>query len=363
MKRFVLVLLLLALLAAAAGCEKIIKNDYYSVEPHSEPAPSATQPAQEDTPPVVTNRNELRGTVLSFVRDWTELGTIYVRNYSGDLYSDLDETMRYLSEEDPIGAYAVDYADAEMSGTPIYGTLEVRLVFRRSASEIDAIVTVSGLSGAMEKIRTSLLNFDSALTLRIRDYEDADFIARIRALCLHAPAQLPVLPEVSASVYPQEGETRILELHFTYAATRDEMRSMQKSSSTLLSSASAYVRSGQDDRERMQNLQRYLLSRIDYTVAESISDRPVYQLLKNPLASSLGFASVVYAECEQSKMTCTIIEGTRGGESRAWNRLMIDGEEYFVDLMRSLELEQTELSLLTANDLISEGYEWQTPDA
>ena len=362
MKHTALVLVLLALLMAASGCEKFIKNDYLSVESHVESAPSETQPPEEETPPVVTNRNELRGTVLSFVRNWTELGTIYVRNYAGDLYTDLDETMRYLSDEDPIGAYAVDYADAELSGSPTYGTIEVRLVFRRSASEIDAIVTVSGHSGAMEKIRSSLLNFDTALTLRIRDYEDADFPAEIRNLCLSSPAQLPVLPEVSASVYPQEGETRILELHFNYAASRDEMRTMQKSSATLLSSASAYVRSGQDDRERMQNLQRYLLSRMDYAIAEAPSDRPAYQLLKDRLASSLGFASVVYAECGQSKMTCRIIEGTRGGESRAWNCLTIDGEECYVDLMRSLELGQTELTLLTADGLLAEGYVWQAAE-
>ena len=362
MKRAALVLLLLVLLVTASACEKIIKNDCFSFKPHVESAPTETQPPEEETPPVVTNRNELRGTVLSFVRNWTELGTIYVRNYSGDLYTDLDETMRYLSDEDPIGAYAVDYADAELSGRPTYGTIEVRLVFRRSASEIDAIVTVSGHSGAMEKIRSSLLNFDTALTLRIRDYEEADFPAEIRNLCLCAPAQLPVLPEVSASVYPQEGETRILELHFNYAASRDEMRTMQKSSATLLSSASAYVRSGQDDRERMQNLQRYLLSRMDYAIAEAPSDRPAYQLLKDRLASSLGFASVVYAECEQSKMTCRIIEGTRGGESRAWNCLTIDGEECYVDLMRSLELGQTDLTLLTADDLLAEGYVWQAAE-
>lgn len=362
MKRIALVLLALALLASVSGCGKMIKNDYLSVEPHVESTPAATQPPEEETPPVVSNRNELRGTVLSFVRNWTELGTIYVRNYSGELNSDLDETMRYLSDEDPIGAYAVDYADAELSGSSTYGTIEVRLVFRRSASEIDAIVTVSGLSGAMEKIRSALLNFDTALTLRIRDYEEADFAARIRSDCLCMPAQLPVIPEVSASVYPQTGETRILELHFSYAAARDEMRTMQKSSATLLSSAAAYVRSGQDDRERLQNLQRYLLSRIDYTIAETPSDRPAYQLLKDRLASSLGFACVVYAECEPSDMNCRILEGTRRGQDWAWNCVTVDGEEFYVDLMRSLELGQTDLTLLTADELLAEGYVWESPE-
>ena len=81
--------------------------------------------------------------------------------------------MRYITQEDPIGAYAVDYADAELRGDAQTGTVEVSIVFRRSAAEIDAIVTVSGINGAHAKIRQALANFDAALTLRIRSYEDA----------------------------------------------------------------------------------------------------------------------------------------------------------------------------------------------
>lgn len=46
--------------------------------------------------------------------------------------------MRYITQEDPIGAYAVDYADPELRGDAQTGTVEVSIVFRRSAAEIDA---------------------------------------------------------------------------------------------------------------------------------------------------------------------------------------------------------------------------------
>lgn len=164
--------------------------------------------------------------MLSFVRNWTEQGEIRISGYSGDLTADLTETVRYITQEDPIGAYAVDYADAELRGDAQTGTVEVSIVFRRSAAEIDAIVTVSGVNGAHAKIRQALANFDAALTLRIRSYEDADFSGYIRTYCLEHPDSAMALPEVSAAVYPETGETRILELHFTYSQPRDTLRSM-----------------------------------------------------------------------------------------------------------------------------------------
>lgn len=359
MKKRLLPLLLAVLLLT--GCESVIKNDYLSVHPHVEPSVASTAAPAEETPPEVSNRNELRGTMLSFVRDWTEQASIRIRRYRGDLNADLAETLQYITAEDPIGAYALDYADAELTGNQIYGTVAVRLVFRRSAAEIDAIVTVSGLSGAQEKIKNALMNYDSALTLRIRSYEDADFSEEIRKICMENPGQHPVLPEVSASVYPQEGETRILELHFTYDMTRDEMRSMQKSVATLLSSASNYMRSGADDTEQLQNLLRYLFSRMDYTTDGEVTAHPVYDLLHERRASSLGFACVVNAECAQARIPCTIVEGTRNGEYRAWNRLTVNDEECYIDLMRALEQENPVLELLTEQTLAAEGYVLQTP--
>ena len=154
MRNFIACLLLLGLLAGLSACGA--DDSYLSVRTHVEPSIPATETPQQEEPPTAGNRSELRGAMLSFVRNWTEQGEIRISGYSGDLTADLTETVRYITQEDPIGAYAVDYADAELRGDAQTGTVEVSIVFRRSAAEIDAIVTVSGVNGAHAKsIRTA----------------------------------------------------------------------------------------------------------------------------------------------------------------------------------------------------------------
>ena len=86
MKKRLLPLLLAVLLLT--GCESVIKNDYLSVHPHVEPSAAPTEAPVEEAPPEAHNRNELRGMMLSFVRDWTEQATIQIRSYQGDLNAD-----------------------------------------------------------------------------------------------------------------------------------------------------------------------------------------------------------------------------------------------------------------------------------
>lgn len=356
MRNFIACLLLLGLLAGLSACGA--DDSYLSVRTHVEPSIPATETPQQEEPPTAGNRSELRGAMLSFVRNWTEQGEIRISGYSGDLTADLTETVRYITQEDPIGAYAVDYADAELRGDAQTGTVEVSIVFRRSAAEIDAIVTVSGVNGAHAKIRQALANFDAALTLRIRSYEDADFSGYIRTYCLEHPDSAMALPEVSAAVYPETGETRILELHFTYSQPRDTLRSMQAAVNTILDSAAAYVESGTTPRRCAELLARFLLTRFTYTTAEETPDMPAYDLLSSGRAHSLSFASVFYAECTRAGLACRLVSGTRGSETHWWNLLQLEETWYAVDLMRSVEQGGDSLDLLDPAALRDEGYDW-----
>ena len=58
-------------------------------------------------------------------------------------------------------------------------------------------------------------------------------------------------------------------------------------------------------------------------------------------------------------MECHLVAGSRAGIDHYWNLLNIDGRYYHIDLMRNLELEQTELVLLTTQELLEEGYSWE----
>ena len=359
MKRFTALFLLLGLLFSLTACNGAwIKDESLTVRDHVEQSMPEPAPTEEEQPPVVTGRNELRGAVLSFIRDWTEHGTILVRNYDGDISADLAETVRYATEEEPIGAFAVDYADYELRGTAKEGEISLRIVFRRSAAEVDAIVTVNGNNSAFLKIQQALVNYDTALTLRIRNYEPTDFAAYIRSYCIEHPELVTALPELSAEVYPLEGETRILELRFVYPAERETLRLLQSKVTTTLSSASSYIRTGKDEASRVTLLFRFLTERFDYTITQEEPTMPAYSLLCENVAHSLSFASVFYSECITANLDCRIVTGTLDGAARYWNLLCLDGDYYYVDLMRSLELEETELQLLTTKELTEAGYLW-----
>lgn len=362
MRRGIAILLLVVLALGVSGCENWVENEYLSVTPHVEQPVSASDAQEKETPPQVTNRNELRGVVLSMIRNWTEHGALLVRNYDGDVSSDLSEILDYATSEDPIGAYAVDYADAELTGSARTGRIDVSIVFRRSAAEIESIVTVSNNNAALRKIQQALADSDTALTLRIRDYRQMDFESEIRSYCLEHPELILALPDISAELYPREGATRILELHFGYPESRDHMRTMLASVNTILSSATAYVCNGKTQNERAALLYRFLTSRFHYEVDTEAPAMPAYRLLCDGVAHSLSFSSVFYAECVAAGLECRMVGGTRDGAAHYWNLLCIDGEYYYVDLMRGVETGVQELTLLTSAQLRAENYVWEEAD-
>lgn len=361
MKKFLSAILTASVFLGLTACSGWGRDELLSVTPHAE-QPVSSGPTEEEVPLTVTNRSELRGAVLSFIRDWTERGTFLVSGYSGDIAADLAETIRYATEEDPIGAYAVDYADAELSGSGESGVISLNIVFRRSAAEINSIVTVNGVEGAYAKIQQALTDYHTALTLRIRNYEEVDFAAYIREYCLENPDKLPALPEVSAQVYPNEGETRILELHMVYPKTRDELRVMQEEVNTILASAHSFIHSGSTDAERVTRLYRFLAGRFAYTVDTEEPVMPAYRLLCDGAAHSLSFAAVFRYECASEGMDCRLVSGFKDGVSHYWNLIRLGGEYYYVDLMRDMLSGANSPELLTAAQLMEEGYAWEVGD-
>ena len=361
MKKLLSAILIASVLLGLTACSGWGQDEFLFVTPHAE-QPVSSESTEEEVPLTVTNRSELRGAVLSFIRDWTERGTFLVSGYSGDITADLAETIRYATEEDPIGAYAVDYADAELSGNGESGVISLNIVFRRSAAEINSIVTVNGIGGAYAKIQQALTDYNTALTLRIRNYEEADFTAYIRDFCLENPDQMPALPELSAQVYPNEGETRILELHMVYPKTRDELRVMQAEVNTILASVHSFIHSGSTDAERVTRLYRFLAGRFVYTIDTEEPVMPAYRLLCDGAAHSLSFATVFRYECSSEGMDCRLISGFKDGVSHYWNLIRLGREYYYVDLMRDMLSGGNSPELLTAAQLTEEGYVWEAGD-
>ncbi len=358
MKKIVLVILLALCLS---GCSAFTEDSYLVIEKHSEPPTEPTETtAREELPTLISNRSQLRGAVLSCIRNWVEKDSLPVENYDGDLSSDLSEVLHHATEEDPFGAYAVDFIDAELVGDAVSGAIEVSIVFRRSEAEVDSIVTVNSTSTALRRIQQALTSYETSLALRIREYDEVDFAAYIREYCLENPNLVLAVPEFSAEVYPPNGSTCILELHFSYPFTRDEMRPMLSTVNTTLTSAASYIRSGETDLARLELLNRFLMTRFRYRLCTEEPAMPAYSLLQTHLAHSLSFAAVFRYECRAVEMDCWMVSGTKNGVPHYWNIVCIDDVYYHIDLMRSFERGETQLTLLSAQELLSEGYAWDT---
>lgn len=354
MKRVCVFLLLLCLLLS--GCDA--SDHYLSVRQHTEASGSVQEPDAESRT-IVTNRTELRGAVLSLIRSWVEDGILLVRGYEGEIDADLTEALRYACQEEPIGAYAVDYADAELKGDAEQGVIHVRIVFRRSAAEIASIVTVSDSAAAAEMILEALENYETAVTLRVRSYTPQVYSSMIYTYCLENPGRVVAIPTVTEAVYPEQGTTRIVELHFDYPESRDELTRRQQTLQTILQSATSYVSKGKSERERLTLLHRFLTNRFVYTIRTQTPQMPAYSLLCLGEAHSLSFAIVVQAQCRAAGVECMLVSGTRNGEPHYWNLVELDGIYYHLDLQRAIEQGETTLVLFEQTaQLSAEGYLW-----
>lgn len=348
--RLTAAVLCLALLALT-GCGWM-QNEYNVVSEHKEPY-VYTEPETEPVIPAASNAEAVRTLILSFVRSGTARDMIDVTDYRGNVHADVAEVMKALAN-DPIYAYAVDYADYEFSEEAGKTLLAVDMVYRRSAEEIAAIRSVRGMESAQSLIGQALEGLDIAVTMKITNYTEIDYAGFVTRYCLENPAQIVEIPEITVAVYPQKGTTRVVELYFGYSNSKDEMRSMQKNIATLLGSVTSYVHHGAFKENYVRLLCEYLLTRNEYT--EGTGSKTAYALLSRLQASDAGFASAFYHTAKQAGIPCWLVCGSRDGAPYYWNIVELDGQTYHIDLMQQWRDGVTTPSLHTDDEM--EGYVW-----
>ncbi|MBR6825221.1 MAG: hypothetical protein IKM59_01605, partial [Oscillospiraceae bacterium] len=326
---------------------------------HVEQALPTSPNGGEDEPPVVSNRLELRGAILSLIDNWKEQGTILIQDYDGDVSENLAEVMEYTTHQHPTGAYAIDYADAEILEKNGVQSIRVSFVFRRSLSEINAIVLVNNTADAVKKLRESMDNFSTSLTLRIRRYGGEDFSREIQSYCMENPLKIPAIPDYTVKLYPEEGDHRILEVHFAYPESKDSLRAKVQEIQTLFSSAATYGESGITPYDKAARLYRYLILRQNhYTLAETPPVMPLYSLMTENIAHDLSFAIYYKELCEAAGINCQIIEGSKNDVPYFWNLIALEDRAFHVDLRRCVELGDRAMISLYDEDLLNEGYVW-----
>ena len=319
----------LALVLLLTGCSWM-DGSYVSVTPHQ----VGLGQTGEGTVHAVRNYTELRGALIGMIDSGAERALFSLAEYPREeVPEDLQRAVSYAREIDPVGAYAVESIDYNFGTGLGASALSVDITYRRSRAQIESIRTVRWTSGAKKEVEDALDQIADSLVLQIAGYQETDFGAIILDYARHNPDRVMEVPGVSVRIFPDRGETRVVELSFHYRTDRNELRAMREQVEPVFSSAALYVTGTAGEQTKFSQLHAFLMERMDYTIESTIT--PAYSLLCQGVGDSRAFAQIYAAMCSRIGLEARVVSGKRGGELRWWNLVRIDGRWYHLDLLAS----------------------------
>lgn len=325
------ILCIAALCALLAGCGPVLSGVYVNIQPHEDQGDRN----QSDTI-MASDYRMLCGVMEDLVTAGTERAVINVGEYDQEAIArDMGYAVRYVRQDFPLGAYAVEEISYEIGRSGGIPAISVEVSYLHGRLELRRIRAVSDMEAAAAEIGEALRDCETGLVLSVEQYEETDFAQLVADYADENPHIVMETPQVAAGLYPEEGTSRILELSFTYQTSRESLRQMRSQIQPVFSAATLYVSGGGSEFQKYNQLFALLMERHDYTLETSIT--PAYSLLTHGVGDSKAFATVYSAMCRQAGLQCHVITGTRDGAPWCWNMIYDEGYYCHVDLLRSSE--------------------------
>lgn len=324
-----MIVLILGCMLLLSGCGWPDGN-YHSVTPHR----GQTGSTRTDNM-TVSNYDELVAAMEEVVSKGTETCIIDTVNYDLTmLEANLKNAALYIRKVYPVGAYAVESLNYEVGSNTGKNAVALNVEYRHSRTEIRKIKNAKDGEGARRIIGDALESYDSALVMKVENYKSTDYMQIVLDYAREHPQSVMEIPQVTTEIYGV-GDSRVVELTFSYQTSRDSLRSMQSQVQPVFDSAVLYVSGEGSQGQKFSQLYAFLMERFDYTVETSIT--PAYSLLRHGVGDSRAFATVYAAMCRASGLECIVVTGTRSGEPWTWNIICEDGIFWHLDLLRCNE--------------------------
>lgn len=343
--------LALSLTLLLSGCVSLSDSAYTVVEPHTE------QPVLGENASTVkaSTYSELVNGVLFFVTQGMEKGVIQLTDYNGDVEEDLNRACLEVAEDDPLGAYAVDFIKNDY--TTILTTYEatITISYRRSLEQISSLVNITGTSAIREEAAQALSNFDTELALRVGSFTgDADTVKeQVRQAYYDTPAAALGMPECSVTLYPDTGAQRIVEILLDYP----QEPTVLKRKSEQLQDQAAIILAPIQYQIESRRLDLLLETLPDVVKVDAQGGSTAWDALLGEGANDEGLALAFQLLCGDMGLDSEIVEGTLEGTPHFFNRVTRNGITVWVDL--SYSSSQT----WTAAQMAELGYQWEGQEA
>ena len=327
MKRFAAMILALCLLLS--GCSTLLDGSYHSAKPHEEQQSSA-----DDHTVAVSSYTALCRALGNMVESGSESFVISVEHYDQlAVTRDMRSAIQEVMTNNPIGAYAVDEITFELGTNAGQPAVAVTVRYHHDRTEIRKIQTVSESAEVREAIAAALDNCEPGLVLYVENFEQLDYAQWATDYGAQNPDKVMEQPQVTANIYPETGDVRVVELKFTYQNSREALRNMQEQVQVLFDEAVDYVSDTEKPEEKYQQIYAFLMERFE-EYQQDTSITPAYSLLIHGVGDAKAFAWVYSAMCRMAGLECIVVTGTRAGEPWYWNIVCRDGVYYHVDVLK-----------------------------
>ncbi len=338
-----------ALMLLSTGCSSMLNRDYSSVTVHS-----ATPTAEGDANTMrVQNYQELVNALIYLINQGEESGSIRYSGEEADFKKLMDEACLEVKQEDPLGAYAVDYI--KYSVISIVGSYEadVQITYRRTREQVASIVDATGAAAIRSELSRALSSFDTEVVLRISYFEeDEAYIQQlVRQAYLSNPATALDFPDAQVAMYPESGQQRIVEVTLTYHQSLQTLESWRNSLSREADRICQPL-TELTIKEKLDGITGTLQSMGAYSAQGGST---AYDALLGGGGDSQGVALAFSLLCRQVGITCSVVDGQKNGQSHFWNVVQTASGYRHVDLSRAGSVTYNVDQTMT-----QQGYVWDT---
>lgn len=327
MKKVTVLLLVAALLLS--GCGTWMDGSYVSTTPHQEQDSAAS--AQGFTASSYTGLYSILTNLVLVGRESTIISVVHYDPLT--VVRDMAMAVNSVMETDPICAYAVQSIDFKYGTSAGQPALSVTISYLHDAEQIRNIRPVYNREALEQTLAEVLDAGQTGVVLRLKQYEETDYAQLVANYAAQNPDKVMEVPQVTAKCYPETGESRVVELKFTYSNSRDDLEAMRSQVAEIYEDAAAAVKPEHSQREKLETVYTFLMEQVgDYQLNTSIT--PAYHLLVHGVGDSKAFATVYASMCRAAGLECITVTGTRSGESHTWNIVSCDGVYYHLDVLQ-----------------------------
>lgn len=333
-RRVLLILTVLSLALTASACGSVFAADYSYVIEYSDEAeiPGGAFGAE------VRNYVQLKNELTGLVNQGRASAELSFSGYTGSVRDDMAAVCYEIKTQTPMGAWAVEELAYDFSRIVSYYTAQISVSYKRSAQEMEDVVTLNGVSSLRNYVTDAVNAHSEKLVLRIfSSTVNEDYIKDIvSAAYFEDPLLSAGEPYALVNGYPAEGANRIYEIELDYGMDAGGLAELRGELSGRISDMCGEVKA-QEPWKRAFELAQSLSG--SFRAAESgdgASDTVSGALLEGR-ASSMGAALAYKAMCGELGIECVVVRGrlgTLGTQDHYWNIIGIDGDYYHVDISR-----------------------------